>query len=86
MCLKGKLHQREEDGAKNHSNKNQNHVTTTVFHKQTLLVLRVDRRMTWDAIAAVLGGGVKAPTARKRFERLKERLRLLADREGLLSR
>jgi RNA polymerase sigma-70 factor (ECF subfamily) len=50
---------------------------------QTLLVLRVDRDMSWDDIALVLNK--KAPTLRKRFERVKERLRAMAEKEGLLT-
>ena len=53
---------------------------------QTLLVLRVDRNLSWREIAHVLCGedaddGVverKAATLRKQFERVKERLRELA--------
>lgn len=54
--------------------------------EQTLLVLRLDRRMSWDEIAEVLGASSRATpaTLRKRFERLKARLRTLAEREGLL--
>jgi len=54
--------------------------------EQTLLVLRLDRRMSWDEIAEVLRsppGGV--PTLRKRFQRLKDRLRRAAEREGLIA-
>ena len=50
---------------------------------QTLLVLRIDRDMSWDDIATVLQK--KAPALRKRFERVKERLRALAEAEGLLT-
>jgi RNA polymerase sigma-70 factor (ECF subfamily) len=55
--------------------------------EHTLLVLRIDRGMAWDEIATVLGlaGPAAATTLRKRFERLKGRLRTLAEREGLLS-
>jgi RNA polymerase sigma-70 factor (ECF subfamily) len=55
---------------------------------RTLLILRVDRDMPWDDIAAVLHDGDDEPDAvelrrrsaalRKRFERVKERLRKLA--------
>lgn len=69
---------------------------------QTLLVLRVDKKLEWDEVARVMldaseEGGEdgaeptpaalkkKAATLRKRFERVKERLRELATAEGLLS-
>jgi RNA polymerase sigma-70 factor (ECF subfamily) len=54
--------------------------------EQTLLVLRLDRRMEWRDIAVVLGEeGPAAPAAlRKRFQRLKERLRETAIREGMI--
>lgn len=54
---------------------------------QTLLSLRVDRELEWEEIAAVLSSGeetVNAAALRKRFERLKERLKELAREEGLL--
>jgi RNA polymerase sigma-70 factor (ECF subfamily) len=54
--------------------------------EQTLLVLRVDRRMPWEEIAEVLGvSRARVPLLRKRFQRLKERLKQAARREGLLS-
>lgn len=56
---------------------------------RTLLTLRVDRELEWDEVAAVLsaeGEPVSAPALRKRFERLKVRLRELAREEGLLDR
>jgi RNA polymerase sigma-70 factor (ECF subfamily) len=57
--------------------------------EQTLLTLRLDRGLAWDAIARVLAdeGGAVASTAalRKRFERLKERLRAEAKARGLIS-
>lgn len=52
-----------------------------------LLVLRLDRDMAWEEIAAVLsasGTRVTAAALRKRYERLKERLARLAREEGLL--
>lgn len=54
--------------------------------EQTLLILRLDRQMSWDEIAAVLRiRSTAAPAvARKRFQRLKQRLRADAEREGLL--
>ncbi len=61
---------------------------------QTLLILRIDRGMAWLDIARVLAGPERAPTdedlrvrsakLRKRFERLKERLRAMAQEERLL--
>jgi RNA polymerase sigma-70 factor (ECF subfamily) len=57
-----------------------------------LLVLRVDRGLSWEEIATALELDGGDPTARKRnvaslrkrFERLKERIRALALQEGLL--
>ncbi|HQR30905.1 MAG TPA: sigma-70 family RNA polymerase sigma factor [Anaeromyxobacteraceae bacterium] len=52
-----------------------------------LLVLRLDREMSWEEIAEVLsasGGRVTPAALRKRYERLKERLARLAREEGLL--
>lgn len=54
---------------------------------RTLLTLRLDRELEWDEVAVVLsaeGAPVGAAALRKRFERLKERLRELAREEGLL--
>ena len=56
--------------------------------EQTLLILRIDKGLPWKDIAQVLADGEDAPDAaalRKRFERLKERLLKLAEREGLLA-
>jgi len=54
--------------------------------EQTLLILRLDRRMSWDEIGVVLGTRRAAvPALRKRFQRLKERLRVVAEREGLVA-
>jgi RNA polymerase sigma-70 factor (ECF subfamily) len=55
--------------------------------EQTLLVLRVDRQMSWNEIAVVMDGpaGTVARGAamyRKRFERVKDRLRALAGVDG----
>jgi RNA polymerase sigma-70 factor (ECF subfamily) len=57
---------------------------------RTLLVLRVDREMSWRDIAEILAGGAEDPDAiardaarlRKRFERVKERLRASWDGAG----
>jgi RNA polymerase sigma-70 factor (ECF subfamily) len=54
---------------------------------QTLLFLRVDQQLAWDEVAAVLSSAsapVDAAAIRKRFERLKEKLRKLAQERGLL--
>lgn len=61
---------------------------------QTLLILRIDRGMAWLDIARVLAGPDASPgdddlrarsaKLRKRFERLKERLREMAHEERLL--
>lgn len=50
--------------------------------EQTLLTLRIDRRLSWSEVAQVLS--LPEATLRKRFERIKERLRQAAQREGLL--
>lgn len=49
--------------------------------EQTLLVLRLDRQMAWEDIALVLRAS-SAAALRKRFERLKERLRRAAATAG----
>lgn len=55
--------------------------------EQTLLVLRLDRGLSWREVATVLavdGEGADEVALRKRFERLKTRLAELARAEGLL--
>ncbi len=57
---------------------------------RALLVLRVDRQLTWQDVAAVLKGDEKnvetSPGAlRKRFERIKAKLREEALRAGWLA-
>jgi RNA polymerase sigma-70 factor (ECF subfamily) len=56
--------------------------------EHTLLILRIDREMSWREIATVLSGDVGASVSdavvRKRFERLKEKLRAIARLEGLV--
>ena len=56
--------------------------------ERTLLVLRVDRGLSWGEVALVLGDERGAPVEeaalRKRFERLKEKLAERARLEGLL--
>ena len=53
--------------------------------EQTLLVLRTSRALSWKEVAEVLsppgGPPVEPATLRKRFERLKEKLRSLAQAE-----
>jgi RNA polymerase sigma-70 factor (ECF subfamily) len=55
---------------------------------QTLMILRVNRRMSWDDIARIMADDGEAPDAksaarlRKRFERAKARLRELLDQDG----
>jgi RNA polymerase sigma-70 factor, ECF subfamily len=54
---------------------------------QTLLFLRVDQKLPWADVAAVVsaeGEPVEVATLRKRFERAKQRLRELAAAAGLL--
>jgi RNA polymerase sigma-70 factor, ECF subfamily len=50
--------------------------------EQTLLVLRIDRDLGWRDVAEILG--TEEPALRKRFERLREKLRKLAKARGLL--
>lgn len=50
--------------------------------ERELLRLRLERELAWPEIAQVVGGS--AATLRKRFERIKERLRRLALERGLL--
>ena len=50
--------------------------------ERTLLVLRIDRDLPWAEIAEIMDS--REPALRKRFERLKEKIRKLAESEGLL--
>ncbi len=55
---------------------------------QTLLILRLDRDLSWREIAEVLaseGEEITDAAVRKRFERIKDRLRELAVKLGLLA-
>jgi RNA polymerase sigma-70 factor (ECF subfamily) len=55
--------------------------------EQSLLTLRVDQEFSWEEIAEVLSDGgdrVDPATLRKRFERLKERLTVMAREQGLV--
>ncbi|MDQ3371036.1 MAG: sigma-70 family RNA polymerase sigma factor [Myxococcota bacterium] len=53
-----------------------------------LLLLRLDRELSWKEIARITGGDAdvdaRAATLRKRFERAKERLKKLALQHGLI--
>lgn len=49
--------------------------------EQTLLILSIDRQLSWREVAEVIS--VDEPVVRKRFERTKERLRQLARDAGL---
>jgi RNA polymerase sigma-70 factor, ECF subfamily len=56
------------------------------LEEQTLLDLRIDQGLTWEAIAEVLGregDRLDACTVAKRFERLKARLGEMLKREGV---
>ncbi|HUS32694.1 MAG TPA: sigma-70 family RNA polymerase sigma factor [Kofleriaceae bacterium] len=55
--------------------------------EHALLILRVDRDLSWSEIASALTTGKRKPdeaALRKRFERLKAKLRRLAEAEGML--
>jgi RNA polymerase sigma-70 factor (ECF subfamily) len=55
--------------------------------ERSMLVLRIEKELDWDEIAAVLsaeGHPVSSVALRKRFERLKEKLAKLARREGFI--
>ncbi len=57
--------------------------------EQSLLVLRIDRRLSWSEVATVMSTPqetLDAQTVAKRFQRVKERLRRLAEDEGLLQK
>ena len=56
---------------------------------QTLLILRVNRELSWKEVAQVLSTQavpVDEPALRKRFERIKTRLRKMAEEQGVLGR
>ncbi len=56
---------------------------------QTLLILRVNRELSWKEVAQVLHTQdvpVDEPALRKRFERIKARLRRLAEEQGVLDK
>jgi RNA polymerase sigma-70 factor (ECF subfamily) len=50
--------------------------------EQTLLILRIDRDLGWRDVADVMG--LEEAAIRKRFERVKDKLRALAQARGLL--
>ena len=55
---------------------------------RTLLALRLDRALGWRGIEAILqsaGEPASAAALRKRYERLRERLKELLEARGLLS-
>ena len=55
--------------------------------EQSLLVLRIDRRLTWAEVASVMSTPeerLDPATVAKRFQRVKESLRRLAQEAGLL--
>lgn len=55
--------------------------------ERTLLILRIDRGMSWRDVAEVLSAGGKGPdpvALRKRFDRLKRKLEGAARAEGLI--
>jgi RNA polymerase sigma-70 factor, ECF subfamily len=57
--------------------------------EQTLLILRVDRGLSWSDVATVMSTPeehLDAQTVAKRFQRVKGRLRKLAEEAGLLGR
>ena len=56
--------------------------------EQTLLILRLDRDLPWRDVAMILSGDgatLDEATVRKRYERVKAKLRKLASAEGLLA-
>ncbi len=55
---------------------------------QSLLTLRLDRDMSWGEVAQVMGVGSTAVAVaglRKRYERIKDRLRKAAERDGVIT-
>lgn len=55
--------------------------------ERTLLILRLDRELSWSEVAEVLsedGDPVDSAAVRKRFERVKEKLGKLAKEQGLI--
>ncbi len=57
--------------------------------EQSLLILRVDRALSWSEISSVMSSpqdDVDAQTLAKRFERVKSKLRRMAEDAGLLEK
>ena len=57
--------------------------------EQSLLVLRIDRGLSWSEVASVMSTPAEhldAQTVAKRFQRVKAKLRELAEAAGLLER
>ena len=57
--------------------------------EQSLLVLRIDRGLSWEEVATVMSTPeehLDAQTVAKRFQRVKTKLRKLAEDAGLLGR
>ncbi|SEM26184.1 RNA polymerase sigma-70 factor, ECF subfamily [Stigmatella aurantiaca] len=64
-------------------------------HEQRILTLRVDQRMSWTEVARAMAGSDeslntadlmrRATVLRQQFQRIKNRLRELAEQDGLLS-
>jgi RNA polymerase sigma-70 factor, ECF subfamily len=57
--------------------------------EQSLLVLRIDRGLSWSEVASVMSTPeehLDAQTVAKRFQRVKDKLRTLAEAAGLLER
>jgi RNA polymerase sigma-70 factor, ECF subfamily len=54
--------------------------------EQALLTLRLDRGLAWAEIVDILGASESAATLRKRFERIKRRLREAARKQGLVAK
>ena len=55
--------------------------------EQSLLVLRIDRGLSWSEVASVMSTPeerLDSPTVAKRFQRVKDKLRRLAEEAGLL--
>jgi len=61
--------------------------STLTLEQQSLLVLRIDQKLSWPEIAEILSASespVQPAALAKRYERLKERLQTLAKEQGLI--